>query len=122
MFNQFSSTDKFFHLPVFKTEVNREEKKESSREAEIIGQLEKICDILKSKQNPEFVVINTQSNLSEPRVDFSQAEHSIFINNQIQEVIIQQKPQPSPPPPPQPALPLPLPAQPDPPKVVAAIK
>jgi hypothetical protein len=123
VFNQFVSTEPYFHLPVFKTEETHREvkEKENPKEAEIVNQLEKIYEILKAKQSPEFVVINTQSNIAEPRLaELNQSEQSIFINNQINEVIIQERkpepqktiilPPPIPPPHPVPT-PLPLPAK-----------
>jgi hypothetical protein len=47
--------------------------------------------VLKTKQNPEMIVVNTHSNIYEPKItEISESEHSIHISNQIQEIIMQQ--------------------------------
>ncbi len=41
MFNKFTPTEKYFHLPIFKIEEDKNEP-EASKESEVVNQLQKI--------------------------------------------------------------------------------
>lgn len=92
LIKRFTPVEKQFHLPVFKQEETPEEKKEDNEnEKLILKQLENIYDVLKTKQSPEMIVVNTHSNIYEPKItEISESEHSIHISNEIQEIIMQQ--------------------------------
>lgn len=94
---KFTPVEREFHLPIFRVEeAPPEEKKENENERLIIKQLENIYDVLKTKQNPEYIFVNTMSNISEGKgVEGSQSEQSIQVNAQITEVSLQSNRPPS---------------------------
>jgi len=84
LIKKFTPVEKEFRLPIFKLEEAKTEEKKEENENEklIIKQLENIYDILKAKQSPEYILVNTVSNFSEPKIaEISQTEQSIQINN-----------------------------------------
>jgi hypothetical protein len=83
---RFTPVEREFHLPVFKTEEykDKEERRENDNERLILEQLGKIHDVLKTRQNPDVIVVNTQSVIPESQfIEVSQSEQSINITHHV---------------------------------------
>lgn len=88
VFNKFTPTEKYFHLPIFKIQENKNEP-EASKESEVVNQLQKIFEILKNKQNPQFVVINTGNNIESPSItNILKHDQSISIHSRVNQTFL----------------------------------
>jgi hypothetical protein len=71
LIRRFTPVEKEFRLPVFRVEEREERREENDNEKLIIRQLENIYDVLKAKQSPEYVFLNTGSNVSQQSIQMN---------------------------------------------------